>query len=223
MSRSDRDLEKQLHRSRPEPRPELLDELVAKAAPRPSRRSGRRLAPALGMTLILAVALAAAGGLTMARAAVSHTTTAAFDKVERLVSGPEPQSKPTLTGGANPSLASGRGSISNFGASHHTYPKPKLLCWIIAHDRYMRVVGLTTVDQGTISVTITKIAGGPDSNFPWTAPTVNVTSFVWGPTAQSPQGKIGRTYKATVTQTAAGYEPGTTYCFKKFEDDDDDD
>ena len=231
MSRSDKDLEKRLRQARPKPRDEFTSEIVRRmTADRPRRSSARRLAPALGLTALLVVAMASVGGMAQARSAVVGTTSAAINKIDRLVTGPSPRktaSRAALSGapqtGSNTSrpATSNFASISNFTASHAVYPKPILVCRITASNRRMRVSGLTTVKQGTISVTITKIAGGPDPSFPWTAPTLAVTSFVWGPTAQSPQGKRGRTYKATATQTAAGYQPGKTTCRIRFHDDDD--
>ena len=214
MGRGDRDLEKRLRKMRPEPPDGLLEELLGRTGSESrERRHGRRLVPALGLTALLLIAMGAFGSVGYAHSAVANTASSAFDKIDRLVTGSSSSS--TQTNHTATSLRT-----SHFGASHWTYPAPRVRCWITADsNRRMRVSGTTTLPAGTIFVRITQEGSGSTSGFPWTAPSIAVTSTNWGPTSWSPPGKAGREYEASVTQKAAGYRDGHTECSIKFKKD----
>lgn len=106
------------------------------------------------------------------------------------------------------------GALRNFVAAADTYPAPTVHCTLTPVDsgNHFAVTGTTTLPQGSISVTIT--ASPADSNFPAPLGPVSVTSTTWdaGKTTGHVGPSSGHTYTATVTQTAAGYQNGTTTC-----------
>lgn len=218
MSR-DRDLEHRLRRNKPQPTDDLVNRLEHEIASSRSERRGirLRLVPALVISLALLIVVASVGGMSDAQGSMSRTVSSAVRTIDRLVT-PQPASRSSVqraqAKAAIDQSSPAFSSISNYSASHFVYPRPKLRCIITASSRKMRVSGVTTVRQGTISVTIADISGAT-ANFPWST-SLAVTSFFWGPTSQSPQGKRGHTYRATATQTAAGYQPGTTSCYIRF-------
>jgi hypothetical protein len=202
-------LQRELRAQSPEPPEALVDDIVGRVADaeRRPQHSGSRLRLGVGfaLTAMLLVVMAAFGGVGYAQTAVADTTSAAVNTVKRAVT-----SEPTRTTSLSPSPS------NNFAAAVAVYPAPTLTCSISFQGsfgnstRRLTVTGTTTLAAGTITVTVSQTPSGP----PWPitfGPFAATTSWSTG---QSPSGSVttGKTYTATVTQTAAGYADGTTTC-----------
>jgi len=99
MNDFDRDLEHELHASRPAPRGELLDSLVTKinARPAPVRRGKWQLRLAVMLSISALVGLAALGGVSAASNALSHSANSGRHEDNGKHGGkPEPQGKKTV-------------------------------------------------------------------------------------------------------------------------------
>lgn len=194
-------LERELRAGKPEPSGDLTARIVRSVADAGSREgSSRRLrvVAGLALTVLLLVAMAASGGIGYAQTAVADTTSAAVKTLKRAV-----VREPAQTTSASTTRS------SNFAAADAVYPAPLLTCAFEwngnAHFKF-KITGTTTVAVGTISVTVTESPDGPDypsSQGPFAA------SASWTTPAYFPDTINGRTYTATVTQTATDYDPGT--------------
>jgi hypothetical protein len=216
FDRSHRDrwkLERELHREKPEPSVDLTERIVrnvADAAVGVGHGSGRRLRLVAGLTLtvLLLVAIAATGGIGHAQTAVTHTTSAAVSAVKDVVGG-KPQPTVSPDSGSVPNSSSGSTAGSGFAAALAVYPAPILTCafdWNGAARNKFKITGTTSVAVGTISVTVTESPDGP--SYPSTQGPFAATA-TWTTPAYFPDTTNGRTYTATVTQTATDYDPGT--------------